>query len=61
MIEYFLPAFLKLCKLAAAVKLLASFWELLVRNIGPDFYSHFGASFLWCCLVAVSSYRQIPG
>jgi len=39
MIEYYLPALLKLCRLAEAVRLLASIRDLLVRNIGPDFYS----------------------
>jgi hypothetical protein len=39
MIECYFHKFLKLCKLAAAVKLLARMWEPLVRNIGPDFYS----------------------
>jgi len=60
MIEYYLPAFLKLCKLAAAVKLLARIWEVLVRNIGPDLYCLYRASFWWYCLVVVISARVVP-
>jgi len=37
MIEYYLPALIKLCNLAAAVKLMANIRDLLVRNMGPDF------------------------
>ena len=61
MIEYYLPALLKLCKLAAAVQLLASIWDLLVRNIGPEFYCLYEAYFLSYYLVVVSSARQITG
>jgi len=60
MIEYYLPALLKLCRLIAAVRLLASIRDLLVRNIGPDFYCLM--EFFWLyCLVAVSFDRQITG
>ena len=45
MIENYVPALLKLCNLVAAVKRLASIRDLLVTNIGPDFYCHYGGSF----------------
>jgi hypothetical protein len=45
MIECYLPTFLKLCKLAEAVKLLTYVWQFVVINIGPDFYCLYGGSF----------------
>jgi hypothetical protein len=64
MIEHYLPALLKVCKLAAAVKLLASIWELLVRNIGPDilllFFSFFFMVLLGCSQLCQTNTRLVP-
>ena len=63
MIEYYLPAVLKLCRLAATVRLLASIRDLLVVNIGLDFYCLMEVFFvvlLDCNQLCQTDTREVP-